>query len=103
MYIIGMEKGILNNQNERGGKMVTTIKTATPKEAKLLMEIVMIMRDAIKDASAEKEGGIPSGHLYAMMMTLPGITLQVYQYLEGVLIESGKVTKKNDFLSWVNN
>jgi hypothetical protein len=71
--------------------------------AKAMIELVQIMAGCIKDAT-ELDGpafkGIPSGHLYAMLLTLPGMTLQTYQKLEGILIESGRVMKSGDLLTW---
>jgi hypothetical protein len=38
------------------------------------------------------EAGIPSGTLYAMLMTW-GCTLEVYNHLIGILKEAGKITE----------
>lgn len=41
--------------------------------------------------------GIPSGHLYAYLMPT-GITLDVYNKMESMLIASGRIVKRGDVL-----
>lgn len=61
---------------------------------KAMVEIVQLIAETIK---TRKE--IPAGELYALLMP-SGCTLEQYEKIEGILIESGKVEKKGNLLKW---
>jgi hypothetical protein len=66
---------------------------ATKEQAKALIQIVQAIADTIKEL---KE--VPSGVLYAHLMGK--MSLDNYQYIIGILKESGKVKESNHLLSW---
>jgi len=61
------------------------------KVAKIVNAVTTLI-DAVAVA-----GEIPSGHLYAQLMPY-GVKLDVYQKLEELMLESGKVRKECDLL-----
>ena len=71
------------------------MQTTTTPAAKALL-IIRTVADAIREA-----GSIPSGHLYAMLMTY-GCSLSQYESIIGILVESGRVEKRGDLLVWSN-
>jgi hypothetical protein len=63
-------------------------------KATAAVNVLRAIVDAIRDAKT-----IPSGHLYAMLMS-GGCTLSQYQSIEHTLIGSGLVRKSGDLLHW---
>ena len=55
---------------------------------------IRIVADCIKEV-----GGIPSGHLYAMVMGY--FTLKEYEKIIEILINAGLIKKKNHLLTWL--
>lgn len=62
-------------------------------QAKALLEIIQAL---IATVEAVPEG-IPSGHLYAQLMT-KGCSLEQFKQIESIMVGSGKVVKKGDLL-----
>lgn len=60
------------------------------KAKKLLAVLIETVRDA---------GEVPAGHLYAALMA-HGITLDVYQGLESMMVRYFKIKKTGNVLSW---
>ena len=52
-----------------------------------------LVQEIIKEAGSQ---GIPSGHLYAMLMTY--MDLQTYQTMIGLMVKAGGVTLQNHVL-----
>lgn len=68
---------------------------ATPEQIKAVVEAVKLIAETIKEL---KE--VPSGHLYAHLMQ--HISLDTYNQIIGILIESGRVHQDQyHLLSWV--
>jgi hypothetical protein len=65
---------------------------------KALAELILVLRDIIRAAGKE---GIPSGHLYAHCMG--GMTLETYEKLIKIFLDSGKVERKNHVLYWIGD
>jgi len=63
--------------------------------AMLMLRFIKIVADAIQEAGSH---GIPSGHLYAVMMHK--IDLRTYTYAIDILKESGAVTEQFHRLFW---
>ena len=63
--------------------------------AMLMLRFIKIVADAIQEAGSH---GIPSGHLYAVMMHK--IDLRTYTYAIDILKESGVVTEQFHRLFW---
>lgn len=68
------------------------------EQAIVVREVLMALADAIKEGSKGSLGGVPSGHLYAVLMGQ--MSLEVYNKYIGCLISAGLVTQKNHLLSW---
>ena len=66
--------------------------TQTQKQA--ILAVLDILMEAISTAG---ERGIPSGHLYAILMGK--MTLSQYQSLIGILVKSGKVKDSGHLLT----
>ena len=66
----------------------------TNKEIALIAHMTDTVRQAIATTG---QHGIPSGHLYAMMMSF-GCTKQVYDHLINALLETGKITQSGNIL-----
>ncbi len=60
-----------------------------------LLALIQMIAEAIRDAG---EAGIPSGHLYAMMVHK--VPLSTYQYVIGILKDAGAVTEQFHLLCW---
>jgi len=60
-----------------------------------MLGLIQIIADTIQEAG---DRGIPSGHLYAMMMHK--ISLETYHYAIGILKDSGAVSEAFDLLRW---
>jgi hypothetical protein len=70
------------------------------KEMQALLQIVDAVAEAIRDLTAESPmKGVPSGHLYAMLMSM--MNLQMYQTIVGLLKKAGLVKESGHFLTWV--
>ena len=69
-------------------------KSAAAQVAALLA-LLQVLAEAIRDA---KDAGIPSGHLYAMMVHK--VPLATYQYAIGILKNAGAVTEQFHLLRW---
>lgn len=65
----------------------------TTKQKETLKEVILIIDDAIKEAG---EFGIPSGHLYAMVMGV--MSLNLYQQIIAGMVDAGAITNKNNLL-----
>lgn len=65
-------------------------------QAAALVQVVKLIADTIK----ETPGGVPSGTLYAGLMTA-GCTLAQYESLVGILVNAGVVKNSNNLLTWV--
>ena len=65
------------------------------KQVTALLGLVQIIAEAIRDAG---DAGIPSGHLYAMMVHK--VPLTTYQYALGILKDAGAVTEQFHVLRW---
>lgn len=70
------------------------MQTAT--QVSQALTIIRTVADAIREA-----GSIPSGHLYAMLMPY-GCTLSSYEKIVSILVESGRVEKTANVLTWRN-
>ena len=66
------------------------------KEATLQM-LVEAIYDTIKGSDEMGLGGIPSGHLYAMVMDM--ISLNLYQDIIDILVRVGKIKETNYLLT----
>jgi hypothetical protein len=65
------------------------------KEAKVWAVIDLIL-DSIREAGQQ---GIPSGHLYTILMThWPALSLEPYQNVITLLVKTKKITNKNHLL-----
>ena len=62
-----------------------------------VFEVLTTLHKAIQSTG---EQGIPSGHLYAMLMGKIG--LSQYEQLISILLQSGKVTRSNHLLRAVS-
>lgn len=60
-----------------------------------LLALIQMIAEAVRDAG---DTGIPSGHLYAMMVHK--VPLQSYQYALGILKDAGAVTEQFHLLRW---
>jgi len=67
----------------------------TQKQAVVLVLGTIV--EAIREAGA---AGVPSGHLYAMLMPL-GLSLDTYQTIIGAMVKSGQVTDNGHLLKIV--
>lgn len=56
-------------------------------------KLIEAINDMIKETGQK---GIPSGHLYAMLMGK--ITIEVYQAVIAYLVKAGKITNRNHLL-----
>jgi hypothetical protein len=65
------------------------------KQCTAMLTLIQLIADSIQEAGPS---GIPSGHLYAMMMHK--VTLETYNYAIGILKESGAVTEQFHQLRW---
>ncbi len=74
--------------------------TTQPKPAMsrrdALRELMIIMADAIKQAG---EFGLPSGHLYAMVMGVA--SLELYDQIIQSFKTNGLITDKGYLLKWI--
>ena len=61
----------------------------TDKKLDALAAMIEAVRQAIATTG---DSGIPSGHLYSMMMGF-GCSLEVYNHLINALLETGKITQ----------
>jgi hypothetical protein len=60
-----------------------------------ILRLIQSIADAIQEAG---DRGIPSGHLYAMLMHK--VSLQTYEYAIGILKDAGAVTEQFHLLRW---
>ncbi len=60
------------------------------------LKIIYSICDAIKDL-----GSIPSGTLYAHLMTNNGMSLEQYNQVISILVEAGKIKIQNNLIIWV--
>ena len=65
------------------------------KQCTAMLTLIQLIADTLQEAGTR---GIPSGHLYAMMMHT--IDLQTYTYAIDILKESGAVTEQFHLLRW---
>jgi hypothetical protein len=65
----------------------------TKSQKETLRKVVAIIRDAVQEAG---ERGIPSGHLYAMVMG--SMSLNVYQSIIAGMVDVGLITNKGHLL-----
>ncbi|HPC65305.1 MAG TPA: hypothetical protein P5175_06330 [Anaerohalosphaeraceae bacterium] len=70
-------------------------KERVKNQAAAMLRFIQIVADAIQEAGSH---GIPSGHLYAVMMHK--IDLRTYTYAIDILKESGAVTEQFHRLFW---
>ncbi len=67
------------------------------EKAAAALRIVQAIADAIREA-----GSIPAGTLYAMLMP-SGCTLERFDWVIGILVESGRVVRDpSHLLRWVD-
>lgn len=64
------------------------------KKEDVALAIISLIHDCIKDAG---EQGIPSGHLYSMLMGR--LSLDTYQGILSVLLKAGKIKESNHVLT----
>lgn len=70
------------------------------KQISAQIEIIKIVADTIRDLSANSlPGGVPSGHLYAHLMST--FTLEQYQSVIDLLKRAELVEERNYLLSWI--
>lgn len=65
------------------------------KQVAAMFNLIGIVADAIQEAGNR---GIPSGHLYAMMMHK--IDIHTYTFAIGILKDAGAVTEEFHLLRW---
>lgn len=70
-------------------------KERAKEQVAVMLKLIGIVADAIREAG---NAGIPSGHLYAMMVHK--VPLQTYQYAIGILKDAGAVTEEFHLLRW---
>jgi len=70
-------------------------KQRAKEQVTALFALIQMIAEAIRDAG---ETGIPSGHLYAMMVHK--VPLATYQYALGILKDAGAVTEQFHLLRW---
>lgn len=70
-------------------------KQRAAEQAAAMLKLIGIVADAIQEAGNR---GIPSGHLYAMMMHK--IDIHTYTYAIGILKDAGAVTEQFCLLRW---
>lgn len=70
-------------------------KQRATEQVAVMLKLIGIVADAIREAG---DKGIPSGHLYAMMVHK--VPLQTYQYAIGILKDAGAVTEEFHLLRW---
>ncbi len=70
------------------------MQTLTPSLKKQIL-VIKTIAEAIEEA-----GQIPSGHLYALLMPY-GCTLEKFNFVIDILVDSGKVKKQYDLLIWI--
>lgn len=63
---------------------------ATPAQAAAIRAIALAITDALKEAGS---AGIPSGHLYALLMGF-GCTLEQFEKFMGTLVKIGAARKQ---------
>ena len=68
---------------------------AKQKQFKAMIEITKILGEFIHAAGTN---GIPSGHLYAMVMGQ--MNIDIYNYTIGILKDAGVITEQNHLLRW---
>ena len=61
------------------------------------MNAAQAVTEAILETIRAIPEGVPSGHLYAMLMSY-GVDLETYELFIGSLVASGKIRKSNDLL-----
>jgi len=75
------------------------IKMKPIKQNKALI-VIELISDCVKEAGQQ---GIPSGHLYAALMTYwPSLSIDIYQKLIDILVKTNKITNKNHLLVAIN-
>jgi hypothetical protein len=69
----------------------------------LLSELLLIYREAIRDATREDTllHGIPSGHLYAATSRV--ISLEMHQQIVKSMVDAGLVRESNHLLTWIGD
>lgn len=75
-------------------------KPLTPQEEEQLTVAKIALETMLEAIAAAGEEGIPSGHLYAMLMPY-GMKLDTYQTLLGMLKKAGRVKEINHVLTVV--
>ena len=66
----------------------------TKEQKEIALDAISLIHDCIKDTGKQ---GIPSGHLYAMLMRR--LNLDVYTTMISVLKKAGKVRECNNILT----
>lgn len=74
-----------------------TEATQTPTTATAMAQLGTILRIIEETIGEAGPAGLPSGHLYAALMT-QGCTLPVYQAIIGALESEGRITREFDIL-----
>lgn len=70
----------------------------TSAAADLIITLIQTIDEAVRLAGPD---GIPSGHLYAMLISA-GIDLATYERLLGILIEAGQIRREDShLLVWI--
>lgn len=69
--------------------------TTTQQQFTAMLEFIRMIGDAIYEAGP---AGIPSGHLYAMLVGK--VSLDMYHYAIGILKDAGVVTEQSHRLRW---
>lgn len=69
--------------------------TTTQQHVTAMLNFIRLVGEAIYEAGP---AGIPSGHLYAMLVGK--VSLDTYQYAIGILKDAGVVTEQSHLLRW---
>lgn len=76
---------------------MATQTEVTKEQKKAVVEVIMAVAEAVRAAGKR---GIPSGHLYSILMPY-NITLNDYQNILHVLKAGGLVSEASHLLLWV--
>ncbi len=61
-------------------------------DTKALLLVIELISSTIKEAGSL---GIPEGHLYAGLMTIPGFRVEHLNMILDLLVKAGKITRSN--------
>jgi hypothetical protein len=73
------------------------MSTQTTQAAALVTQVIMAVADTIREMGPQ---GAPSGVIYSALMGM-GISLNAYQRIVSLLVQSGRVEQRNNVLYWV--